>query len=148
MKFKTNQKISRLKHQINSIYMSLGQTADIFPILITLLRSYFIINMNFDNDDAIDTLIGRLIAFIIMFEKKVSLIPCRSKTLNAKLQGANAFIHDWLFRSQTCLRRTKQIQNVSLEPWGTLNSRKNKQAAAFFSESTPKTTQLPMMSNF
>ena len=55
--------------------------------------------MNFDNDDAIDTLIGRLIAFIIMFEKKVSLIPCRSKTLNAKSQAANAFIHDWLFRS-------------------------------------------------
>ena len=51
--------------------------------------------MNFDNEDAIDALIGRLLAFIIMFEKKVQLSPPRSKTSNAKSQATNSSTADW-----------------------------------------------------
>ena len=30
--------------------------------------------MNFDNDTSIDTVIGELLAFVILFEKKVTLL--------------------------------------------------------------------------
>ena len=50
--------------------------------------------MNFDNEAPVDALIGQLLAFIVMFEKKVNIPSSSLNKSSANWPGMNSFIQE------------------------------------------------------
>lgn len=102
--------------------------------------------MNFDSQTPIDTLIGRLLAFVIMFEKKVLCVPVRSSFSSANSPAMKSSIRDSPSRSWTSPRRTKSVLLTWGTPCGVADTSKVSQPASVSSVNTRRTEACPTKS--
>lgn len=102
--------------------------------------------MNFDSETPVDVLMGQLLAFVIMFEKRVTSNSLRSSTSSADSQETSSFILGWPSKHLTPTKRTKYMRKPLLQSSRVPHRGIRKRFANFSSGNTPKMEYSPMTS--
>ena len=94
--------------------------------------------MNFDNEPQVDTLIGQLLAFVIMFEKKVCIRLCSWNTSNADWLAISSFTPGLHSRLLTSIGKMKSMLRHSPMLSAPFPRQNRKVTVSCFCDATPK----------